>query len=108
MIFGVMGNTIELEEARQDTRDALEDEKLDQEAREEALAKGYCVEEGLNTFFRKPTDPAEIGMFQQIVRSIVLNRPPSADDVEAEPKALAAEEDNDKYGFLLQMSTGRR
>eukprot|EP00956_Cyclotella_meneghiniana_P017869 scaffold29424_cov54-Cyclotella_meneghiniana.AAC.6 len=91
--FGVMGNTIALEQARQFGLIAREDEKRELEAREEALALGYCSEEGLDDFFKEPTDAAGNRMFRSIVRSILEKRPPSvADTVEAEPVAADDEE----------------
>ena len=97
--FGLMGNTIALEQARQIGMIELESERQEQSAREEAVSKGYCDEDGVDEFFREPTDVAGMGMFRTIVRDIILNRPTSSNEDDNQPEAEAvtstAEADDD-------------
>jgi hypothetical protein len=103
--FGVMGSSIELEQARQIGRISKERDEEEQAARDEALNKGYCVEAELDEFFRVPTDAAGERMYRAICRSVLGKRPPPADDTvdtEGEKKdenlsseENAEDEDND-------------
>ena len=89
--FGVLGNTIELEQAKQYGMIAQEDEKEEQAVRQEALQKGYCDEEGLDAFFTEPTDPAGVDRFRSIVRSVIAKRPSPEDITAAEEGDIDAQ-----------------
>lgn len=95
--FGVMGNTIALEQARQFGSIAREDAKQELEAREEALALGYCSEEELDDFFKEPIDAAGNRMFRSIVRNILEKRTFEAKPVAAIDEKDFDEEKIDKY-----------
>ena len=89
--LGVLGDTIELEEAKEYGLQAREEADRERMAREDAVAKGWCDPDGVDAFFEEPKEYAEVKMFQSIVRSIVLNRPMDPTAAEAGP-AVEAEE----------------